>query len=128
MQIMDQQYAESHYIEDLESLIKHHELQLVSLDAEKMAAKGFEAEIKTDCDNIKDINIKDIKKLDAHQNFESDETLQQQRKELSDKLIFMWQKLKWFGENITECESKKKRNCRGAAYTLHATASYQCCS
>ena len=104
MQIMDQQYAESHYVEDLESLIKHHELQLVSLDAEQMAAKGFEAKIKTDCDNI----VEDIKKLDAHQNFESDETLQQQRKELSDKLIFMWQKLKWFGENIAECESEKK--------------------
>ena len=124
MQIMDQQYAESHYVEDLESLIKHHKLQLVSLDAEQTAAKGFEAKIKTDCDNI----VEDIKKLDAHQNFESDETLQQQRKELSDKLIFTWQKLKWFGENIAECESKKKRNCRGAAYTLHATASYQCCS
>ena len=101
---MEQHYAESHYVEDLESLIKDHELPLISLDAEQTAAKGFEPKIKADCDNI----VEDIKKIDADENFESDQTLQQQRKELTDKLIFMWQKLKFFRDKIAECETKKK--------------------
>ena len=95
--------AESHYIEDLESLIKDHKLRLISFAVVCSASKGFEPEIKTDCDIVKD-----MKKIDADENFESHETLQQQRKELSDKLIFTWQKLKFFRENITECESKKE--------------------
>ena len=52
--------------------------------------------------------MEDIKKIDADENFESDQTLQQQRKELTDKLIFMWQKLKFFRDKIAECETKKK--------------------
>ena len=100
---MEEHYAESHYVEDLEGLIKHHELELISLDAEQTVAKGFEPKIKADCDNI----VEDIKKIDADENFESDQTLQQQRKELTDKLIFMWQKLKFFRDKIAECETKK---------------------
>ena len=50
-----------------------------------------------------------IKKIDAEENFESDQTLEQQRKELSEKLIFSWQKLKCFRERIAECESKKEK-------------------
>ena len=49
---MEQHYAESHYIEDLEGLIKDHELELISLDAQQTAAKGFEPKIKAGCDNI----------------------------------------------------------------------------
>ena len=47
--------------------------------------------------------------MDAAENFESYQTLQQQRKELLEKLIFLWQKLKWFRERIAECESKKEK-------------------
>ena len=49
------------------------------------------------------------KKIDTEEIFESDQTLQQQRKELSEKFIFSWQKLKWFREQIAECESKKEK-------------------
>ena len=102
---MEKHYAETHYVQDLEALIKHHELQLLDLSAEQQAAQGFESKIKEDCDNF----AKDIKKIDAEENLDSDQTLQQQRKELSEKLIFSWQKLKWFREQIAECETKKEK-------------------
>ena len=73
------------------------------MSAEQQAAQGLESKIKADCDSF----AKDLKKIDAEENFESDQTLQQQRKELWKKLIFSWQKLKWFREQIAECESKK---------------------
>ena len=100
---MEKHYAENHYVQDLEALIKDHELQLLDLSAEQQAAEVFESKIKEDCDSF----AKDIKKIDAEENFESDQTLQQQRKGLSEKLIFSWQKLKWFREPIAECETKK---------------------
>ena len=102
---MEKHYAENHYIQDLEALIKHHELQLLDVSAEQKAAQGFESKIKVDCDSF----AKHIKKIDAEENFESDQTLQQQRKELSEKLIFLWQKLKWLRERIAEYESKKEK-------------------
>ena len=102
---MEKHYAENHYVQDLEALIKDHELQLLDLSAEQQAAQGFESKIKEDCDSF----AKDIKKIDTEENFESDQTLQQQRKELSEKLIFSWQKLKWFREWIAECETKKEK-------------------
>ena len=102
---MEKHYAETHYVQDLEALIKHHELQLLDLSAEQQAAQGFESKIKENCDNF----AKDIKKIDTEENFDSDQTLQQQRKELSEKLIFLWQKLKWFREQIAECETKKEK-------------------
>ena len=81
---MEKHYAETHYVQDLEALIKHHKLQLLDLSAEQQAAQGFELKKKEDCDSF----AKDIKRIDAEENFESDQTLQQQRKELSEKLIF----------------------------------------
>ena len=102
---MEKHYAENHYIHDLEALIKDHELQLLDVSAEQQAAQGFESKIKVDCDSF----AEHIKKIDAEENFESDQTLQQQRKELSEKLIFSWQKLKWFREWIAECQSKKEK-------------------
>ena len=81
---MEKHYAENHYVQDLEALIKHHELQLLDVSAEQQAAPGFESKIKADCDSF----ATHIKKIDAEENFESDQTLQQQRKELSEKLIF----------------------------------------
>ena len=102
---MEKHYAENHYIEDLEALIKHHELQLLDLSAKQQAAQGFAGKIKKDCDSF----AKDITKIDTEENFESDQTLQHQRKELSEKLIFSWQKLKWFRERKAECETKKEK-------------------
>ena len=102
---MEKHYAKTHYVQDLETLIKHHELQLFDVSAEQQAAQGFESKIKVECDSF----AEHIKKIDAEENFESDETLEQQRKELSEKLIFSWQKLKWFREWIEECESKKEK-------------------
>ena len=102
---MEKHYAENHYIQDLEALIKHHKLQLLDVSAEQQAAQGFKSKIKAGCDSF----AEHIKKIDIEENFESDQTLQQQRKELSEKLIFSWQKLKWFRERIAECESKKEK-------------------
>ena len=81
---MEKHYAKNHYVQDLEALIKDHELQLLDVSAEQQAAQGFELKIKADCDSF----AKHIKKIDAEEYFESDQTLQQQRKELSEKLIF----------------------------------------
>ena len=98
---MEKHYAETHYVQDLEALIKDHKLQLLDVSAEQQAAQGFESKIKAECDSF----VEHIKKIDAEENFESDETLELQRKELLEKLIFSWQKLKWFRERIEECES-----------------------
>ena len=70
---MEKHYAETHYIQDLEALIKHHKLQLLDVSAEQQAAEGFELKIKTECD----IFVEHIKKIDAEENFECDETLEQ---------------------------------------------------
>ena len=67
-------------------MIKDHEQQSLSVSAEQQAAQGFESKIKAECDSF----AKDIKKIDADENSECDETLEQQRKELSEKLIFAW--------------------------------------
>ena len=75
------------------------------MSAEQQAAQGFELKIKVECDSF----AEEIKKIDADENFGSDETIEQQRKELSEKLIFSWQKLKLFREQIAECESKKEK-------------------
>ena len=79
---MEKHYAENHYVQDLEALIKDHKLQLLDVSAEQQAAQGFESKRKEDCDSF----AKDIKKIDAEENFESDQTLQQQRKKLSEKI------------------------------------------
>ena len=102
---MDQHYTETHYVQDLDSLIKSHELRLIDVAAEQHSAQGFEPKIKEECDSF----AEDIKKIDADENAESDETLMQKRKELSEKLIFTWGKLKWFREKIAECESCKQQ-------------------
>ena len=73
---MDQHYTETHYVQDLESLIKSHELQLIDVAAKQHAAQGFEPKIKEECDSF----AKDIKKIDADENAESDETLMQRGK------------------------------------------------
>ena len=75
------------------------------MSAEQKAAQGFEWKIKVECDSF----AKDIKKIDADENFESDQTLEQLRKELSEKFIFLSQKLKWFRQQIAQCESKKEK-------------------
>ena len=75
---MEKHYAETHYVQDLEGLIKDHELQLLNVSAEQQAAQGFESKIRAECDSF----AKDIKKIDADENFESDQTLEKQRKEL----------------------------------------------
>ena len=87
---MEKHYAETHYVQYLEALIKDQELQLLNVSAEQEATQGFKSKIKAECDSF----AKDIEKIDADENFESDQTLEQQRKELSEKFIFSWQKLK----------------------------------
>ena len=57
---MEQHYAETHYIQDLEALIKDHELQLLHVSTEQQAAQGFESKIKAECDSF----AKHIKKID----------------------------------------------------------------
>ena len=55
---MEKHYAETHYIQDLEGLIKDHELQLLNVSAEQQAAQGFKSKIKAECDSF----AEDIKK------------------------------------------------------------------
>ena len=62
---MEQHYAETHYIQDLEALIKDHKLQLLNVSAEQQATQGFELKIKVECDSF----AKHIKKIDAEENF-----------------------------------------------------------
>ena len=101
---MDQHYAQTHYIEDLEALIKKHELELVVRSAEHEAAKGFQDKLKAECDNL----VEELKKIDADENFEFDQSLKQKRKDLSEELIFRWGKFMWFRDKVAECESKKE--------------------
>ena len=49
---MEKYYAETHYIQDLEALIKDHELQLLYVSAEQQTAQGFELKIKAECDSF----------------------------------------------------------------------------
>ena len=49
---MEKHYAENHYVQDLEALIKDHKLQLLDVSAEQQAAQGFESKIKADCDSF----------------------------------------------------------------------------
>ena len=44
---MEQHYAETHYIQDLEALIKDHKLQLLNVSAKQQASQGFESKIKS---------------------------------------------------------------------------------
>lgn len=101
---MDQHYTQTHYLHDLEALILDHEKQLLSVAAEQEAAKGYEEKIKAECDGL----AENMKKIDADENFDSNETLQEERKQLSEKLVFTWGKLKWFRDKIGECQSKKE--------------------
>ena len=89
---MEKHYAGTHYIQDLEALIKHHELQLLDLSAMQQAAQGFKSKIKEDCDSF--------------------------AKDITEKLIFSWQKFKWFREQIAECETKKEK-IAGELYHLY---------
>ena len=89
---MEQHYAQAHYINDLESLIEHHQKQLLSAAAEQEAAKVYEEKLKMECDGY----AEKIKEIDANEDFDSSETLEEERKQLSKKLVFRFGKLKWF--------------------------------
>ena len=88
---MEQHYAQAHYINDLEALIEHHQKQLLSAAAEQEAAKVYEEKLKTECDGY----AEKIKEIDANEDFDSSETLEEERKQLSEKLVFRFGKLKW---------------------------------
>ena len=100
---MEQHYAQAHYINDLKALIEHHQKQLLSAAAEQEAAKVYEEKLKTECDGY----AEKIKEIDANEDFDSSETLQEERKQLSEKLVFRFGKLKWFRDKIQECQIKK---------------------
>ena len=100
---MEQHYAQAHYINDLEALIEHHQKQLLSAAAEQEAAKVYE-KLKTECDGY----AEKIKEIDANEDFDSSETLEEERKQLSEKLVFRFGKLKWFRDKIQECQIKKE--------------------
>ena len=72
---MERHYAETHYVQDVEALIKDHKLQLLNVSAEQQAAQGFETKIKAECD----IFAENIIKMDAEENFQSDETEQHRK-------------------------------------------------
>ena len=69
---MEQHYAETHYVQDLEALIKDHKLQLLDVSAEQQAAQGFKSKIKVDCDSFaehtKKLTQKKILNLIKHYN------------------------------------------------------------
>ena len=62
---MEQHYAETHYIQDLEELIKDHKLQLLNVSAQQQAAQGFKSKIKAECDSF----AKHIKKNRCRRKF-----------------------------------------------------------
>ena len=101
---MEQHYAQAHYINDLEALIEHQQKQLLSAAAEQEAAKVYEEKLKTECDGY----AEKIKEIDANEDLDSSETLEEQRKQLSEKLVFRFGKLKWFRDKIQECQIKKE--------------------
>ena len=101
---MEQHYAQAHYINDLEALIEHHRKQLRSAAAEQEAAKVYEEKLKMECDGY----AEKIKEIDANEDFDSSETLEEERKQLSEKLVFRFGKLKWFQDKIQECQIKKE--------------------
>ena len=55
---MEKHYAETYFVQDLEALIKDHELQILNVSVEQQAAYGFEWKIKVECDSF----AEDIKK------------------------------------------------------------------
>ena len=77
---MEQHYAQAHYINDLEALIEHHQKQLLSAAAEQEAAKVYE-KLKMECDGY----AEKIKEIDANEDFNSSETLEEEGKQLSEK-------------------------------------------
>ena len=101
---MEQHYAQAHYINDLEALIEHHQKQLLSAAAEQEAVKVYEEKLKTECDGY----AEKIKEIDANEDFDSSETLEEDRKQLSEKLVFRFGKFKWFRDKIQECQIKKE--------------------
>ena len=84
-------------------MIEHHQKQLLSAAAEQEAAKVYEEKLKTECDGY----AEKIKEIDANEDFDSSETLEEERKQLSEKLVFRFGKLKWFQDKIQECQIKK---------------------
>ena len=100
---MEQHYAQAHYMNDLEALLEHHQKQLLSAAAEQETAKVYEEKLKTECDGY----AEKIKEIDANEDFDSSETLEE-RKQLSEKLVFRFGKLKWFRDKIQECQIKKE--------------------
>ena len=101
---MEQHYAQAHYINDLEASLEHHQKQLLSAAAEQEAAKVYEEKLKMECDGY----AEKIKEIDANEDFDSSETLEEERKQLSKKLVFRFGKLKWFQDKIQECQIKKE--------------------
>ena len=101
---MEQHYAQAHYINDLEAFIEHHQKQLHSAAAEQETAKVYEEKLKMECDGY----AEKIKEIDANEDFDSSETLEEERKQLSEKLVFRFGKLKWFRDKIQECQIKKE--------------------
>ena len=103
---MDEDYAQTQYVQALEYFIKKHEFELLNLTAELEAAKPFKAKIKEECDKL----VEDMKKIDSDENSEFDETLMQQRKQIADELIEKWEKFMFFRDKIEECETKKEKS------------------
>ena len=101
---MEQHYAQAHYINDLEALIEHHQKQLLIAAAEQEAAKVYEEKLKTECDGY----AEKVKEIDTNEDFDSSETLEEERKQLSEKLLFRFGKLKWLRDKIQECQIKKE--------------------
>ena len=100
---MEQHYAQAHYINDLKALIEHHQKQLLSAAAEQEAAKVYKEKLKMECDGY----AEKIKEIDANEDFNSSETLEEERKQLSEKLVLVLV-LKWFRDKIQECQIKKE--------------------
>ena len=101
---MEQHYAQAHYINGLKALIEHQQKQLLSAAAEQEAAKVYEEKLKMECDGY----AEQIKEIDANEDLDSSETLEEERKQLSEKLVFRFGKLKWFRDKIQECQIKKE--------------------
>ena len=100
--MMEQHYAQQHYVKDLEALITEHQKKLLLADAEQAAAKQFKELLKAECDGL----AGKLKEIDASEDF--DEALEEERKKVADQLVLQFGKLKWFRDKVAEWQLQKE--------------------
>lgn len=92
---MEQHYAQTEYVSDLEALIFQHKHLSVGCEAERNVLENLITETKSKCDTV----VEDLKKFDEASN--SDE-----KKNLTKKLFCEMSKLKYYREKLEDCKQR----------------------